>query len=95
MRDTAAGVTHGPEANRAASDLPFEEFVAASSARLFTMAVLLSGQHRAEAEDLLAECWSGPTAGGHGSVEAGIPTDSFAAFHDRAGLPCHCTVNPP
>jgi RNA polymerase sigma-70 factor (sigma-E family) len=32
---------------------PFEDFVAASSARLFTMALLLCGQHRAEAEDLL------------------------------------------
>jgi RNA polymerase sigma-70 factor (sigma-E family) len=31
----------------------FEEFVAASSGRLFTMAVLLCGRHRAEAEDLL------------------------------------------
>jgi RNA polymerase sigma-70 factor (sigma-E family) len=31
----------------------FEEFVAGSSARLFTMARLLTGGHRAEAEDLL------------------------------------------
>jgi RNA polymerase sigma-70 factor (sigma-E family) len=31
----------------------FEEFVAASSARLFTLAVLLCGQNRSEAEDLL------------------------------------------
>jgi RNA polymerase sigma-70 factor (sigma-E family) len=37
----------------AATGLPFEEFVSASSARLFTMAMLLCGQHRAEAEDLL------------------------------------------
>ena len=34
-------------------DESFEEFVAASSARLFTMARLLTGGHRAEAEDLL------------------------------------------
>src|SRR5271166_5597081 len=31
----------------------FEDFVAGASARLFTMALLLCGQHRAEAEDLL------------------------------------------
>jgi len=41
-------VTIGP-----ATVTPFEEFVAGSSARLFTMALLLCGQHRAEAEDLL------------------------------------------
>lgn len=34
-------------------DTSFEEFVAGSSARLFTMARLLTGGHRAEAEDLL------------------------------------------
>ncbi len=34
-------------------DTSFEEFVAGSSARLFTMAKLLTGGHRAEAEDLL------------------------------------------
>jgi RNA polymerase sigma-70 factor (sigma-E family) len=34
-------------------DASFEEFVAGSSARLFTMARLLTGGHRAEAEDLL------------------------------------------
>jgi DNA-directed RNA polymerase specialized sigma24 family protein len=34
-------------------DASFDEFVAGSSARLFTMARLLSGGHRAEAEDLL------------------------------------------
>src|SRR5258708_22670964 len=34
-------------------DTSFEEFVAGSSARLFTMATLLTGGHRAEAEDLL------------------------------------------
>lgn len=37
----------------AAADPTFEEFVAASSARLFTLAMLLCGRHRAEAEDLL------------------------------------------
>ena len=31
----------------------FEEFVDGSSARLFTIALLLTGRHRAEAEDLL------------------------------------------
>jgi RNA polymerase sigma-70 factor (sigma-E family) len=34
-------------------DASFEEFVAGSSARLFTMARLLTAGHRAEAEDLL------------------------------------------
>lgn len=34
-------------------NVSFEEFVAGSSARLFTMARLLTGGHRAEAEDLL------------------------------------------
>jgi len=34
-------------------DASFEEFVAGSAARLFTMARLLTGGHRAEAEDLL------------------------------------------
>jgi RNA polymerase sigma-70 factor (sigma-E family) len=36
-------------------DPSFEEYVAAVSGRLFTMALLLSGQHRAEAEDLLQD----------------------------------------
>jgi RNA polymerase sigma-70 factor (sigma-E family) len=39
--------------SRAASENSFEEFVVASSARLFTMARLLTGGDRAEAEDLL------------------------------------------
>ena len=34
-------------------DASFEDFVAGSSARLFTMARLLTGGNRAEAEDLL------------------------------------------
>ncbi len=34
-------------------DSSFEDFVAGSSARLFTMARLLTGGNRAEAEDLL------------------------------------------
>lgn len=33
----------------------FEEFVAAASARLLTLALLLTGRHRAEAEDLLQD----------------------------------------
>ncbi len=37
----------------AAAEPTFEEFVSVSSARLFTMAMLLCGRHRAEAEDLL------------------------------------------
>lgn len=36
-------------------DASFEEFVAGSSGRLFTMAILLTGRHRAEAEDLLQD----------------------------------------
>jgi RNA polymerase sigma-70 factor (sigma-E family) len=39
--------TTGPD------DASFEEFVAGSSARLFTLARLLTGGHRTEAEDLL------------------------------------------
>jgi RNA polymerase sigma-70 factor (sigma-E family) len=35
------------------SGMSFEDFVNGSSARLFTMAMLLTGRHRAEAEDLL------------------------------------------
>jgi RNA polymerase sigma-70 factor (sigma-E family) len=37
----------------AASDMAFEDFVAAASSRLFTLALLVCGHHRAEAEDLL------------------------------------------
>lgn len=40
---------------RIASDSSFEEFVAAASSRLFTMALLLAGHRRAEAEDLLQD----------------------------------------
>ena len=36
-------------------DTSFEEFVAGASVRLFTMALLLTGRHRAQAEDLLQE----------------------------------------
>ena len=36
-------------------DSSFEQYVAAVSGRLFTMALLLSGQHPAEAEDLLQD----------------------------------------
>jgi RNA polymerase sigma-70 factor (sigma-E family) len=38
-----------------ARDGSFEEYVAGVSGRLFTMALLLTGRHRAEAEDLLQE----------------------------------------
>lgn len=38
-----------------AGDSSFEEFVAARSGRLFTMALLLTGHRRAEAEDLLQD----------------------------------------
>jgi RNA polymerase sigma-70 factor (sigma-E family) len=37
------------------NDMPFEEFVAVASGRLFTMALLLTGRRRAEAEDLLQD----------------------------------------
>jgi RNA polymerase sigma-70 factor (sigma-E family) len=37
----------------AVGDMPFEDFVAAASSRLFTLALLVCGHHRAEAEDLL------------------------------------------
>ena len=36
-----------------ATSVPFEDFVRARSAALFRTALLLTGQHRAEAEDLL------------------------------------------
>jgi RNA polymerase sigma-70 factor (sigma-E family) len=42
-------------ASAAASAMPFEDFVAASSSRLFTLSLLMCGHHRAEAEDLLQE----------------------------------------
>lgn len=48
--DAAVSMVGSPAA---ASDMPFEEFVAASSSRLFTLALLVCGHHRAEAEDLL------------------------------------------
>lgn len=38
-----------------ARDASFEEYVAGVSGRLFTMALLLTGRHRAEAEDLLQD----------------------------------------
>ena len=49
--DPAAG--HDTAGAGAAADLPFEDFVAASSGRLFRLALLVCGHHRAEAEDLL------------------------------------------
>jgi RNA polymerase sigma-70 factor (sigma-E family) len=48
--DAAVSMTRG---SAAASDMPFEDFVAAASSRLFTLAMLVCGRHRAEAEDLL------------------------------------------
>lgn len=48
--DAAVSMAHG---SAVASDMPFEDFVAAASSRLFTLAVLVCGHHRAEAEDLL------------------------------------------
>ena len=43
----------GPPDVIGVDDTSFDDFVAGSSARLFTMARLLTGGHRAEAEDLL------------------------------------------
>jgi RNA polymerase sigma-70 factor (sigma-E family) len=49
-------VSIGDEANLStAADVSFEDFVAAVSGRLFTMALLLTGHRRAEAEDLLQD----------------------------------------
>jgi RNA polymerase sigma-70 factor (sigma-E family) len=42
-----------PAVTRSSKAAEFEEFVDASSARLFSMAMLLTGRHRPEAEDLL------------------------------------------
>jgi RNA polymerase sigma-70 factor (sigma-E family) len=55
VRDATAGLNPaaGHDLAGAAADLPFEDFVAASSGRLFTLALLVCGHHRAEAEDLL------------------------------------------
>ena len=52
LQDSAVSVTGG---SAAASAAPFEEFVAASSSRLFTLSLLMCGHRRAEAEDLLQE----------------------------------------
>lgn len=43
------------QADAAGLDSSFEEFVASASSRLFTMAMLLAGRNRAEAEDLLQD----------------------------------------
>jgi hypothetical protein len=43
----------GPPDVIGVDDSSFDDFVAGSSARLFTTARLLTGGHRAEAEDLL------------------------------------------
>jgi RNA polymerase sigma-70 factor (sigma-E family) len=43
----------GPPDILGSEEMSFEEFAAASSGRLFTLARLLTGGHRAEAEDLL------------------------------------------
>jgi DNA-directed RNA polymerase specialized sigma24 family protein len=49
-------VSIGDEANLStAGDVSFEDFVAALSGRLFTMALLLTGHKRAEAKDLLQD----------------------------------------
>jgi RNA polymerase sigma-70 factor (sigma-E family) len=53
MRGVAGQPDQLAVVSRADASVPFEEFVDASSARLFSMALLLTGQHRAEAEDLL------------------------------------------
>jgi RNA polymerase sigma-70 factor (sigma-E family) len=52
-QDALAGLHGDVVVIGAVAQLPFEDFVAASSGRLFTMAVLLCGHQRAEAEDLL------------------------------------------
>jgi RNA polymerase sigma-70 factor (sigma-E family) len=58
VRDATAGLTNGAAGQDAAvvgasAGPRFEDFVAASSGRLFTLALLVCGHHRAEAEDLL------------------------------------------
>ena len=51
-----ASVSLGDQvAGPGAGDSSFEEFVAGASARLFTMALLLTGRRRPEAEDLLQD----------------------------------------
>ena len=52
--DGAAG-GGDPEDTGGTGDASFEEFVAGASGRLFTTALLLTGLHRAEAEDLLQD----------------------------------------
>jgi RNA polymerase sigma-70 factor (sigma-E family) len=48
-------VSHGDPSAAGAGDASFEAFVAGASGRLFTMALLLTGHQRAEAEDLLQD----------------------------------------
>ncbi len=50
-----AGASRGDPDAGGAGDTSFEAFVAGASGRLFTMALLLTGQRRAEAEDLLQD----------------------------------------
>jgi RNA polymerase sigma-70 factor (sigma-E family) len=55
VRLVAGHADHPQLVKRAPADVAFEDFVDGSSARLFSMALLLAGQHRAEAEDLLQD----------------------------------------
>jgi RNA polymerase sigma-70 factor (sigma-E family) len=53
-RDAAAFSAHGgTDGAGTATTMPFEDFVVAASSRLFTMALVVCGHQRAEAEDLL------------------------------------------
>ena len=53
LADSSVSMAQPDDVIGTAEVMPFEDFVATRSARLFTMALLLSGHHRAEAEDLL------------------------------------------
>lgn len=52
-RDASGQAEHDSSVSRAGTAVQFEEFVDSSSTRLFSMAMLLTGRQRAEAEDLL------------------------------------------
>lgn len=58
VSDAETAVRRGDDADGgAADDASFEAFVAGASGRLFTMALLLTGYRRSEAEDLLQDAF--------------------------------------
>lgn len=62
-----------PEGGGGAGDASFEAFVAGASGRLFTMALLLTGHRRAEAEDLLQDALERTYRRWRRITRAGVP----------------------